>query len=619
MLLTACSNSSDSPAVAAANDVVVDGSNNNTEINESSSNLASSNEPINNDATSNESISNESISNESISEQNTSDENINSANINNETINNGSISNEATNELVDSSDTSAEAEPLQQADQESSKPLLDSTDNIDLTENEAAFDEPVPVVRTNTDVAFEITVPAYQSKELQLRLTWGEYSTSLNWISDEFWSVDAVLPANTEHLLTIVFFDENGDIELGSFEQLYRTGVNAMEVFQASADQFDTNRWDLDGDSVSNLDELIAGTDPRLVNGALDDMPDPMVQNNIDVTFEVTVPAYQSKELKLQLTWGEFSTSLNWVGDEFWSVDAVLPTSTERFLSIVFFDENGDIELASFEQQYKSGINAAEVFQVNADQFDTNRWDLDGDGTSNLDELIEGTDPRVEEVNMVFIADEKQMSLLFIANYFENEMPGERPYMGTEDNRVSVYEGSITIADIDSNGSGQLFHRVMPEPRHNIRSAERLVTANTVQWSGSWGFTDDFSLSQKFTSEVSVDGDMRRLVEQGSGSWVGTYSHRWETTVDVTGELIEGTDYCRVATGRITESYTRDQDGSSTITIARKSGDEFWRVLTNSGESFYYVRELSMHMIRFGYQNQVSEHDYFFCNFDDLK
>jgi len=55
------------------------------------------------------------------------------------------------------------------------------------------------------------------------------------------------------------------------------------------------------------------------------------------------------------------------------------------------------------------------------------------------------------------------------------------------------------------------------------------------------------------------------------------------------------------------------------ITIARKSGDEFWRVLTNSGESFYYVRELSMHMIRFGYQNQVSEHDYFFCNFDDLK
>ena len=134
-------------------------------------------------------------------------------------------------------------------------------------------------------------------------------------------------------------------------------------------------------------------------------------------------------------------------------------------------------------------------------------------------------------------------------------------------------------------------------------------------------------MNQTFTSEVSVDGDTRRLVETGSGSWVGTYSHRWETTVDVTGQLIEGTTFCKVATGTITENYQTyyyDPDSTTTITITRESIDDFWRVtkLYESEDTIstseYFARELSMHMIRFGYQNKVSENDNFFCDFVDL-
>jgi len=412
--------------------------------------------------------------------------------------------------------------------------------------------------------------------------------------------------------------------------------VNGIDS-NAIADQgeVEANGISIDGGSNNvseSSDDIIADeVVDQPANGATSDVPDPMVQNSTDVTFEITVPAYQSNELQLRLSWGEFKTSLNWVGDELWTINAILPTNTERLLSIVFFDENGGIELGSFEQQYRTGINAAEVFQVNADQFDIDRWDHDGDGVSNLDELIVGTDPRVNEESLLPIIDNQKMSLLFIANYFENLLPNERPYMGVEDDSVSEFAGTITTTDIDANGNGSMSIVTLPHRERNVRSGERLVLENSVQWSGSWGFTDDYYLRQSFDSEVSVDGDMRRLVETGNGSWVGTYSHRWETTVDVTGQKIEGSGFCKVATGTITESYVNNQDTydvsdttTTLLTITRTSVDDFWhvsKVYELEGESFteeYFARELSMHMIRFGYQQQVSENDYFFCDFVDL-
>ena len=198
--------------------------------------------------------------------------------------------------------------------------------------------------------------------------------------------------------------------------------------------------------------------------------------------------------------------------------------------------------------------------------------------------------------------------------------------MGSVTENVSENEAMVTTVDIDANGNGTMFIDTPPFARFNLRQGERLVQNNSVLWSGSWTFRDDFSLSQNFTSEVSVAGDTRRLVEEGSGSWIGTYTHEWETTVDVTGQLIEGSTFCKVASGTITERYTTNQDGRRTVihTITRESVDDFWRVsrvFDLEGEVFtseYFARELSMSLIRFGYQQQVSENDYFFCDFVDL-
>ena len=115
----------------------------------------------------------------------------------------------------------------------------------------------------STIVNFDITVPVYMpSNELQVRLTWGDINATASWIRDEQWSLTADFDSNTENLLTVTFTDRNEGVTLGSVETNFKTTAGESQDVQITADQFDTERWDNDSDSVSNFDELIAGSDP---------------------------------------------------------------------------------------------------------------------------------------------------------------------------------------------------------------------------------------------------------------------------------------------------------------------------------------------------------------------
>jgi len=138
-----------------------------------------------------------------------------------------------------------------------------SNDNgIDITPEDQNPSTPDSMELELTRVTFEITVPMFVSDTLRVRLLWGELDTTAMWVEDESWVISEELPSNTEHPLTVTFGDGNGSITLGTFEADYRTGTDDAESFQISAEQFDTVRWDSDGDGVSNLEESILGTNP---------------------------------------------------------------------------------------------------------------------------------------------------------------------------------------------------------------------------------------------------------------------------------------------------------------------------------------------------------------------
>lgn len=132
----------------------------------------------------------------------------------------------------------------------------------DESSTESAIDVLVEPEFNSTRVTFDITVPAYVSNALQVRVRWGDIDRTTAWVIDESWSVSDDFPTDLENLLTVTFSDQYGAITLGSVEQNFRTGTNSSESFQITADQFDTNRWDSDADGVSNLDELTTGTNP---------------------------------------------------------------------------------------------------------------------------------------------------------------------------------------------------------------------------------------------------------------------------------------------------------------------------------------------------------------------
>ena len=139
---------------------------------------------------------------------------------------------------------------------------------------------------TTTSVNFDITVPAFMSDALQVRLVWGDKDVLANFVVGELWRVTDDFPTNTENQLVVTFSDNNGAITLGSFEASFRTGSNPSESFQIAADQFDTDQFDSDGDGVSNLNESIAGTNPQGTE-ALEPV-EPSIEFVADKTFRIS-------------------------------------------------------------------------------------------------------------------------------------------------------------------------------------------------------------------------------------------------------------------------------------------------------------------------------------------
>lgn len=143
----------------------------------------------------------------------------------------------------------------------SSSGVSDSVIDDPLTDNTFNDDGNGGVQGMHTvTVNFDITVPAYSSNALQVLVVWGNQILTASWVGDEMWSATGAFPQNTEQQLVLTFYDDNGAVPLASAEQSYKTGTNDFESVAITAEQFNDDVWDSDNDGVSNLAELIAGS-----------------------------------------------------------------------------------------------------------------------------------------------------------------------------------------------------------------------------------------------------------------------------------------------------------------------------------------------------------------------
>lgn len=192
---------------------------------------------------------------------------------------------ESLNETIDDSSTEGGSQTSD----------VSSPETTTVTSTDPTPEISAPSALATTRVTFDITVPVVVSNSLQVRLVWGDKDFTANWVVDESWSVSDDFPTGTNNRLAVTFSDQNGAVTLGSFEQNFITGTTASESFRIIANQFDTDQWDSDSDGVSNLDELISGTNPtsddvlQPVLASLEIMP--------DKTFRISWAASEGADL----------------------------------------------------------------------------------------------------------------------------------------------------------------------------------------------------------------------------------------------------------------------------------------------------------------------------------
>jgi len=227
--------------------------------------------------------------------------------------------------------------------------------------------------------------------------------------------------------------------------------------------------------------------------------PDPMEQDLVRVDFEITVPAHVSDELSVNLSWGTQRIMAEWVGDEQWRATADFPR--DRYvLAVNFRDRNGDIMLGRAEAVYRTPVDeGADTYTVVADDFDTERWDDDADGVSNIDELRRGTDPLIADTplppestevldGITFTQALREGATYFEPRFLELELPVEdRTEVVDETDTRKVT--TITEVDFSADGNGTFrerynFQIALDRDSDSEKIGTRSREGNSVTWSG---------------------------------------------------------------------------------------------------------------------------------------
>ena len=367
-----------------------------------------------------------------------------------------------------------------------------------------------------------------------------------------------------------------------------------------------------------------------IISGCSDSAsPDAGGQNTLRIDYEITVPAYISDSLQVRLTWDENDIAATWIGDEYWTASDVFLTDTQTAVTVTFYDNNGDLTLGTAELNFITETSDSQTIQVTVEQFDTVRWDDDGDGVSNLGESIAGTDPLFDDprelemrenfnpFNPVFRPDALE-ALEDVSAFYESSIPSERPYSQSLQENVGETFGWPTPGytfrvdiNLDSSGTGSYFryNQVLDQNDNTVtmEEANRTEIDGDVTWTGMHARSNNSSAVSRdyiFTTESSrVDESTRRqdgVIDYTPRNVSTSGPTPITITYSLTGEVIDGSSDCLPVAGviRYDGSIFRDPETLRThTTLSKRVADEYWRVTTSTPDGLiaeeFLLRSLS--------------------------
>lgn len=282
---------------------------------------------------------------------------------------------------------------------------------------------------------------------------------------------------------------------------------------------------------------------------------------------------------------------------------------TEHLLMVTFYDNNGDLALGTFEANYRTGFSDAESFEITADQFDTSRLDDDGDGLSNIAELIAGTDPLLSNVDLpdIMFSDTVGTNFTFfeetvdVAAYYEAELlalalPIEIHEETIADNRPQHFQSDTRdiVISVDGNGTYSKIHYEEPgqdQPSRRSSVGTRSQQADTVSWSGTQlhdRSTVTYNGYLEMVFETSNTKIGRELFQNTSGTRTGkedriedidnVVEHSYEVVLDL--DSIDSENTCAVLYGVFSYSLETNLATDSPVLIeqilSRDSTDASW-------------------------------------------
>ena len=361
----------------------------------------------------------------------------------------------------------------------------------------------------------------------------------------------------------------------------------------------ETSGTDTSGTDTSGTETTGTETTGTEINN--EPTQDPPTNVTTTVYFEITVPAYMSNALNVELVWGSKALSAKWVGDEFWTVSDEFPTNARLPLIVTFTDAFGDIVLGTFEQEFRTGTNESEVYTITADQFDSQKWDSDGDGVSNLSESLAGSNPLIVQNDSLEIRDAytsggayarraMEIEALIPSLPFFEHMEDVTPLKWNEDySRYTSGLSDIQTIDMDENGTGTFYDYYKYEEPSDVtvenETADRTNTGHSIILSGAYKRTNSGAgvrIENEYTIETTAIDALTRtqtaITYFNSSGYSDSIENEFSYTL--TGTVTDDSLLCKPAYGTFSSSikYRYSSKEAETVKVTKGIDDQYWLV-----------------------------------------